>query len=95
MRALITSPVMRSFEKVIVAIKVIKANKPLSKAIVAPKASKAIIANTFKPANTAIASALFYRLVLFQSGSFGESEQGFDRRVKILERIVHRTKELT
>ena len=49
MRALITSPVMKSFEKVIVAIKVIKANKPLSKAIVAPKASKAIIANTFKP----------------------------------------------
>ena len=31
---------------------------------------------------------------VFQSGSFGESEQSFDRRVKILERIVYRTKEL-
>jgi len=29
-----------------------------------------------------------------QSGSFGEPEQGFDRRVKILERVVYRTEEL-
>jgi len=42
-----------------IAIKVVKANK----AIVAPKASITILAIAFKPLNTAIASALFYRLV--------------------------------
>ena len=46
-------------------MKVIKANKPLSIAIVAPNASIAIIDISFKPTNTAIASALFYRLVPF------------------------------
>ena len=49
--------------KAIITRKVIKTNKPRSIAILAPKASIAIIAISFKPANTAIASALFYRLV--------------------------------
>ena len=51
--------------KAIIARKVIKANKPRSIAIVAPKASKAIKAISFNPANTAIASALFYRLIFY------------------------------